>query len=342
MKLHRFILACALAVTTAASAQENCGFPVSLLKSGFEAGEQPSMVQLPPDTTPLTFTVDYPANNITIGTDTIQVYGSYTGPSNTGFTVNDAVVPTNAQTFASASVPLVLGANTITIVGSTLDGSPQTLTRSVTFDPNLPTPVVFRVLAAGDFAPAIESFTLQTAFPAGQSTITRVQIDFNGDGIDEIDAASIPPVLTFAYESGGFFTATAKITFDDGNAGTATVVRSDSSKIVMQTMAFARQTLCGVYYEMKHRLLPGQSGVSAALRTLTPKLRTEFQPFWTDLGAALSPTAAQLGQIIDGQISDTMAEFQVAVPDLAIPGEFFGFPVAFRRGVDGVWRISEM
>ena len=342
MKLHQFILACALAVTTAASAQENCGFPVSLLKSGFEAGEQPSMVQLPPDTTPLTFTVDYPANNITIGTDTIQVYGSYTGPSNTGFTVNGAAIVTTAQNFASFAVPLTVGANTITFVGSTIDGSPQTVTRTVTYDPNQAPEVRFLSVASGDFAPARMGFTLTYSLPASQTTLTRVQIDFNGDGTDEIDASTIPASLIYAFESGGFFTATAKLTFDDSNVATPLVVKTSSSKIAMQTMAYTRQTLCAVYYGMKHRLEPGQSGVTAALRTLTTALRPEFQTIWMDLGANLSATANQLGEVVDGQISDTMAEFQVAVPDPAVPGEFFGFPVAFRRGEDGVWRISEM
>ena len=120
------------------------------------------------------------------------------------------------------------------------------------------------------------------------------------------------------------------------------MIRSGSAKVLMQTMAFTRQTLCGVYYAMKHRLQPGQSGVPAALRTLAPKLRPEFQTLWTDLGANLPTTANQLGEIVDGQISDTAAEFQVAIPDPAVTGEFFGFPLVFRRADDGVWRISEM
>ncbi len=65
MNLHRFIFACALAllmsVTTAANAQEKCGYSASVLKSGFERGEQPSQVALSPQNTPLTLNVIYPA-----------------------------------------------------------------------------------------------------------------------------------------------------------------------------------------------------------------------------------------------------------------------------------------
>ena len=105
MKLYRFIFACALAllmsVTTAANAQENCGYPTSLHKSGFEVGEQPSIVTLPNESTPVTIALQFPASNITVQSDTIQVYGAYTGPANTGITVNDVRALSNGVNFTS-------------------------------------------------------------------------------------------------------------------------------------------------------------------------------------------------------------------------------------------------
>jgi hypothetical protein len=340
--MKRLLLISGLVASTCAFAQENCGYTLAVLKSGFENGEQPPTVVLPADTTPLTLTLDYPSNNLVVGSDTIQIFGSYTGPSNTGIVANGATLATNASNFASFPLTLSPGSNTITLTATTLDGTPQTITRTVVYDANQRPDVEFQSAAFADYAPARVGFTLNYRVPVGQTVLTRVEIDYDGDGLFEVDAATPPARLEFAFGAGGFYTGTARLSFDDGNNGTPLVIRSGSAKVLMQTMAFTRQTLCGVYYAMKHRLQPGQSGVVAALRTLTPELRIEFQPFWTDLAGNLSATANQLGEIVDGQISDTAAEFQVAIPDPALPGEFFGFPVFFRRAADGVWRISEM
>jgi hypothetical protein len=331
-----------LLCTSAAQAQENCGYPSSVLKSGFEAGEQPASVPLPPDNTPLTITLDYPSNNQTVGSDTIQIFGSYSGPSNTGIVANNVALPTNATNFASAPLKLLPGGNTITLTATTLDGTPQMITRTVIYDVNQRPDVEFQSAAFADYAPARVPFSLSYRVPVGQTVLTRVEIDYDGDGIFEVDAATPPARLEFAFGTGGFYTATARLSFDDGSTATPLVVRTASAKVLMQTMAFTRQTLCGVYYGMKQRLQPGQSGITAALRTLSPKLRPEFQALWVSLGANLSATANQLGEIVDGQIADTVAEFQVAIPDPAVAGEFFGFPLVFRRADDGVWRISEM
>ena len=336
-------LFCVLLLCSAtASAQEHCGYPVAILKSGFENGEQPPSVSLPPDNTPLVLTLDYPADNLTVGSDTIQIYGSYTGPSNTGIVANSTAMPTNASNFASFPLALSPGSNLISVVATTLDGSPQTITRTVIYDANQRPDVEFQSAAFADYAPARVAFSLNYRIPVGQTLLSRVEIDYDGDGVFDVDAAVPPSRLEYAFGSGGFYTATARLSFDDGNAGTPLIIRTSSAKVLMQTMAFTRQTLCGVYYGMKHRLQPGQSGIVSALNTLEPDLRPEFQTIWNDLGAGLTNAANQLGDIVDGQISDVTAEMLVAVPDPAVLGDFFGFPVVLRRGTDGVWRISEM
>jgi hypothetical protein len=323
-------------------AQENCGYRLSLFQSSFERGEQPPDMQLPPDSTPVKLSIDFPTDNLVVGSDTIQVHGLYTGPANTGMTVNGVAMANTETRFASYPVKLQSGSNLLTVTASTLDGSPQNVTRTVIYDPQALPDVVFGSDGLGAYAPARAAFALAWRLPAGQTVLTRVQVDYDGDGSFEIDSASVPSVLKHAYDNIGFYTATATLTFDDGDTQTPPVVRSSSTRLVMQSLAATRQTLCKVYYAMKHRLLPGASGITDALRTLDPPLRPEFETLWTDLGSNLASTAAQLGEIVDGQISDTVAELQVAVPDPAVPGEFFGFPLVLRRSGDGVWRISEM
>jgi hypothetical protein len=334
--------ALAFALPAATFAQENCGYAVSLLQSRFEAGEQPPSVVLPPLNTPLTLGVDGLVQGQNVGTDLIQVFGPYTGPVNTGITVNGQAVATTDTRYASSYMRLEPGANTIDIVATTMDGATQTISRSINYVANLASDVELFADGTAGLAPARVNFELRYRIPATQTTLTRVEIDYQGDGTFEFDSTTLPSSISANYDRLGEYLPTIRLSFDDGNGATPLEVRTATTRVMLETLARARQTLCFVYYTMKQRLQPGQSGIVSALNTLTPDLRPEYQQFWTDLGANLGNTANLLGEVVDGRISETMAEYIVAIPDPALPGDFFGFPVVFRRSLDGVWRISEM
>ena len=110
-----------LLIAVGAHAQENCGFPVSLLRSGFEAGEQPSVAVLPPESTPVSIAIVGPANGAVTGVASTQVFGTYLGPANTGISVNDVPAIVNGSAFVSPRIPLTVGVNTLTIRYATLD-----------------------------------------------------------------------------------------------------------------------------------------------------------------------------------------------------------------------------
>lgn len=340
--MKKLLLISGVLISAVAGAQESCGYTLAVLKSGFENGEQPPTVVLPPSNTPLTLVVDAPIQSSTVGVEFIQVYGSYSGPTNTGITTNGIAAASTATRYSSGPIKLSMGANTITVTATTTDGTTQTITRNINYDPNQVTEVELATDAFSSFAPARIPFALRYRLPAMQTALVRVEIDYQGDGSFEFDGVAPPLVLGFNYDNVGDFAPLARLSFDDGNMVTPLVVRTASARVLLESIARTRQTLCFVYYEMKHRLQPGATGIPLALNTLVPALRNEYQQIWTDLGGNLASTANQLGEIVDGQISDTVAEFSVAVPDPALPGEFFGFPVHFRRSEDGVWRISEM
>lgn len=340
MRIIAFILA--LTIPATLLAQENCGYPVSLLRSGFEAGEQPPTVVLQPSNTPLSLDVDGLTQGLNVGTELIQVFGPYTGPLNTGITVNGQAVATTDTRYASSYIRLEPGSNTIDIVATTMDGDTQTISRTINYVSTLLPDIEIIADGYSGFAPARVNFALRYQIPALQTALTRVEIDYNGDGTFEYDAATVPTTLRFDYGVAGDYAALIRLTFDDGNSGTPLEVRTSTARVILETLARTRQTLCFVYYTMKQRLLPGQSGVASALNTLAPTLRTEFEPIWLALGANLGSIASQLGEVAGGRISVTTAEMTVAVPDPAVSGEFFGFPVVLRRSEDGVWRIAEM
>ncbi len=329
-----------LAVVGIASAQDQCGFPTSAHKSGFESGEQVSSVTLPPDNTPLVVTINGPADGATVNINAVQYYGTYTGPSNSGVSINKVAALTNSSAFVVPRVVLVPGPNTITLRYASTDNTPVTSTRTITYVVGAPPNVSLTARSPGDYAPTRMPFVLATALPVNQTVITRVQVDFNGDGTFEIDSTAGVP-LEYAFEEPGFYAPKARVTFDDGNAGTAAVVIEDTTHVLIQSLAFTRQTLCRLYGSMKSRLAAVQ--IPLALNTVGTALQPRFQTLWTEINQAgqLPQVASKLGLIVDGQLSRNAAEMRVAIPT-SDPAKFKGYSILFRRDISGVWRIEGM
>jgi hypothetical protein len=329
-----------LVFASSAFAQENCGFPVSLIRSGFENGEQQQFVALPIDGTPLSVSITSPSEGEVITQTRVQVYGSLTGPSNLGVLVNGQLALSNATQFSSRPILLDAGAQTITVTVKNIDGTTVSAVRNVTVSPALGSDVILQAASTGGYAPQTIAFRLITRLPASQTVITRVQVDYQGDGIFDVDSPNASSVLSNVFDTPGAYVALTRVTFDDADPNTPVVVRESKFRIHLQSLAYARQTLCALYYGMKNRLLTNQ--IPLALNTLAPRIRPNFQTLWTTLGSNLPTVAATLGEVTIGQISDVSAEFIVSIPDPANPGDFLGFPVLFTRGTDGVWRIYGM
>lgn len=339
-RLMLSVLAAFTIPSVAVRAQETCGVTLTLLKSSFESGEQPLYAQLPADNTPLSLALEYPPDGLVTSAPYVQVYGSLTGPANTGVVVNDRVVLNNATKYTSQLVPLTLGSNIIQVTATTQDGATQSVTRTIQYDPNAQQPVRLVAVTAGDFAPLRIPFRLETMMPPGQTSITRVEIDFDGDGNFDSDTTAVPTNIAHDYAAAGVYLSRARVSFDDGNTGTPLAVHESTFRIQMHQMAYTREVLCRVYYDMKHRLVAND--VPGALNTIATDKRAEYQAMWTAAGGSLSTIAAGLGDIVLGQIADISAELTMAVPDDANPGDYPGFPVLLARDATGVWRITGM
>jgi hypothetical protein len=81
---------------------------------------------------------------------------------------------------------------------------------------------------------------------------------------------------------------------------------------------------------------------AASSRECTAKFATMKLSSFRQVTTARNQAANVRVGIAKAQRYGHTAGFQVAIPDPAVAGEFFGFPLVFRRADDGVWRISEM
>lgn len=338
-RLARCALVVALfACTSAAKATETCGVRLSTYRSGFEAGEQPQEAILPAANTALSLAVTYPPDGHVSGVRNIQVYGTLSGPPNTGVIVNNQIALSNASQFTSQPIALTEGANVLTVVASTQDGGTQTITRTIQYQPGSGNPVQFGAVSAGNFAPLRIPFSLNFNPPGANPNLARVQIDYDGNGQFDSDTTALPNSLFRDFATPGVYLARARVSFDDGNSGTPIEVHEAEFQIQMQQIAYTREVLCTVYYDMKHRLQA--TDITGALHTIATDKRNDYQAIWTSAGGNLPTIAASLGDIVKGQISDNSAELMAAVPDDQRPGDFLGFTVALERDPLGVWRIS--
>ena len=87
-----------------------------------------------PDGTVLALNITSPDDNAVVGTRTVQVYGTYAGPSATGVAINRSAAVQTANEFIGLVV-LKPGSNTIDIKATKLTGETVTQTRTIKLPP---------------------------------------------------------------------------------------------------------------------------------------------------------------------------------------------------------------
>ena len=337
MKLYRFIFACAFALCPLFASAQQCGnYTGPFFTDGFgppdKGFRQDPDITLPPDSTALSLTVTEPLNNSTVGTRTIQVYGNFTGPPAAGVAINRIPAVQTESNFVGM-VLLKPGANTITVKVTKLTGESDTVTRTVTYDPKQADDVDFTSEIQGEHVPIKPRFYINVK---SGLAITRVQVDFDGDTIDDLDAIAVPGNLRFEYKQPGFFTARAIVTLDDGDPQTPVVVRTVTRKFAVVPLPLTRKTLCYVFYRMKDRL--AANDIPDAVKSINAELRPEIQGEYeaAPSGAAI---AQRIGTVVDGRLGIKLASLTVT---FQFRNRQIGGAVGFDRSLDGVWRITSL
>jgi len=253
-----------------------------------------------------------------------EVRGTFTGPTNTGITVNGVPARSFGNQWVATQLRPPVGAFTITAQASTFDSLTATATRNINVGSAVPA-LSLRTTQPGNIAPAAIGFQLKFAFGA---IVGNVQIDFDGDGLDDyVGPASAAPT-SFAYPTAGFYTARA-LALVDGNPATA------DTTVVMADVVAQRQRACAVYGELRAALTAND--LEASLATFISHQREALRPFFTALGDNRPVFATRLGTIANGLIGIDDA----ALTTLSIEnGEPVGTQLNIAADSDGVWRIS--
>lgn len=324
-------------------AQELCGID-SIFANGFETTPSnpattttPGAILSPGIATSITggslaLTVTYPANAATVNGATTEIAGTYTGPTDTGITVNGVVAFTDGGTFLASAVPLQAGTNAINVTANTITGNTASTSISLTQGSATPPVVGLSIARPESYAPFLVSFTPNIGALPGGATVTTLSIDYNGDGIDDITNPSPGAPLTFLATQPNLYAA--RLTVVDSNSVTYTAY----AHYLVEDFTRQSGMLCDVFGYMKQRLIAQDS--AGALTAIDPNAQDEYQPLFTNNASTLPAYVATLGNIVDGYLTGNSATFIVVRQnsDLTLSG----FQIEFSQTGDGTWRIVKM
>jgi hypothetical protein len=334
------ILLVACAWPAFATAQELCGID-DIFNNGFETPGFVPIAQVPGGvmsaglaqdiTGPLTAVAITSPTGTTSGS-TVDVLGTFTGPVNTGITVNGVYGLTVNGSFLVPNVPLSTGANTLTAQALTLTGQTASGTGSVT-QGGSPPPTAVNADHPTGIAPFVVNFTYVVGTLPSGKPVQSVTVNFRGTGPNDYSGTLAGAPTSFTYSTPGLYTAQFQVTDTSSNTYTAT------RAILIQDFAAQRSMVCDIYGYLKDRL--NAQDATGASNAFQPADRSTYLTFFNALGANMPAASAQLGAILDGQ-------FAIGYADLLLERDNSGaqtrsgFPLRMTQGTDGVWRISEM
>lgn len=281
--------------------------------------------------------INYPPPNATTYNSTVDVYGTVTGPLNTGVVVNGVVAPVVNGHFAVAAVPLAPGQNGIFANATTLTGLTASTVVSLNYVSNgASTPVSITTVGetGAAFSPFIATFAYTIGSLPNGATVASVAIDLNGDGAPEYSGASLQGApTTFRFANPGVYTPT--ITVVDSNNQTYV----STTRVTVRDLAVTRGIVCDVFGYLKSRL--NQEDVAGAVQAFQPSVQAQYQSLLSTEDPSNLPSIAQkLGTIANGYFGLGYAEL-LLIRDNSDQSRS-GFPLRVTLGTDGIWRVSEM
>ncbi|HEV7492041.1 MAG TPA: DUF4124 domain-containing protein [Rhodanobacteraceae bacterium] len=284
---------------------------------------------------PLTLNILTPEPAMTAAGDWVQIVGEFTGPPDTGVSVEGMpAISQDGRHFLARAI-IHPGHNDIPIALTTLDGRTQqrtiTVNRSDSASPHLR-------LAADDvcgLVPSEVAFHIE-GIPASMRLV-EASFDFNANGVPDANIKDVSQHPTYRYDSSGLYAARAAVTLADIGDPAKVEQRTLEQYVFCGDRAYIRQTLIFLYESMRAAL--GKKDVAAALRVFASDRRSEYEHLFRAIAASDADVTKQLGTLEDGLIMPRTAMGLLVRNE---NGASHGFPIEFGMGNDGVWRITQM
>jgi len=279
--------------------------------------------------------IDFPTAGQTVYGNAIDVAGTFSGPRNTGISINGVIAKTVGNKFVAYGVPLSSGANALTLSATTMLNSTFSIQTSVNQSSGSNGPVDLSISnASRDFAaPAYVGMSVDVASLPNNATVSKVEMDADGDGIYELSVNAIEDIpVKLEFQNPGLFNSVARITDSQGNHYYA------HQFVLIDDMAARRSIMCDIYGYLKSKL--SSNDAASASLAYQPMVRDAYKSQFDAWSTYMAYAGENLGFVMEGRLAAGYAELMV-VRDNS-DGTRSGFPIRVTQGIDGVWRISEM
>lgn len=270
-----------------------------------------------------TVAITVPISGASLAGRSFEVRGTFTGPVNTGVTVNGSPALTFGNQWVSLPLRPPVGAFEISVVATTFDALTASATRAISVGDAAPE-VELLPKQAANIAPATMGFALRIASGV---VVGDVEVDFNGDGNDDYSGPAAAMPETFTYTAPGLYTAKLHTMTVSGP------VTSERSVLIADVVV-QRQRACAVYGALRVAL--AANDLEASLNTMVEYKREAMRPFFTALGNNRPVFATRLGIIANGVIGVDNATLTTLRME---GGQPIGYPLTIASDVTGVWRI---
>jgi hypothetical protein len=352
-------LAILVSVMTAATAQEICGLASvqynQMHSDGFEGAQQASTsasVSSTPENSstvtdaraPLrapidlgkpigyapkiakgvapTVTIVSPTNGATLPGRNFEIRGTFTGPVNTGVSINGSPARTFGNQWVAAPIRPPAGPFTISAIATAYDGMTASASRNVTVG-NVTPAIEILPKQPGNIAPAKIGFGLRISGVVSGN----VHIDFDGDSVNDYDGPLATVPTSFSYALPGRYTARAEALIDS-------VLSSSEISVVIADVVVQRERACAVYGELRTAL--AANDLEASLLPFVAHQQEAMRPFFVALGNNRVVFATRLGTIANGTLGLESAKLRSMRIESGTP---VLYPLEIAADEDGVWRI---
>ena len=268
-----------------------------------------------------------PLPDSTIPADFVLVTGTYQAPPNSGVMVNGVVARNDGQGhFFANNVPLVEGANTLTVTLTTQDGKTSTQSQTVTRHGLAP----FQVYAEPDADVAPATFTVRVM---NRTANTIASVAFSSLGGGQLDATGTDQSMwgKITYATPGVFSPVFVITDSSGNTYTQTV------RLLAQDKAVLDQTLKAIWGDFSNAL--STADVASALKFLSGSAQVRYGPVFATIAPSLASAVASMELPQTGALSSNIAEYTVR---RMVRGAKHVYFVYFLLDPTGIWQLDSM
>jgi hypothetical protein len=306
--------------TLTAKATDNLG------GTGTSAAVTIAVTNLALASTPLALSILSPTAGASLNTDLVHVTGTYSGPPNTGITVNGIVACSDGAHFYAENIELIPGDNQITAIATTLDG--RTLTQTVGVTSVGQAPIKVTSEPACGVAPLSVTFEVMSR---SDVPLNKVTIDYDGNGTTDYTSLSAATPVPFGYPIPATYQAQFTVTDVQGN------VFHETLTIVVQDVGAADQMFQLLWNGMHAALVSGDK--VSALRYLNGPAQAKYDPVFAVLMADMPTIVASYTSLQRFAFGSGMTEYAL---NRSIDGVNRIFLINFIQDDDGVWRFDSI